>query len=256
MWRKFSDVWYLLTFNFICLLLQYKSKVSSWRSLQFDQGCALEAWTPLGLKMWRRKRNGRADFFRLESVRGLVRCEEKLKLRRKLRLTAPWPPDPLLKISQLLFSTGWAFHQQNPRKYLKNPPVGLMSPHITWRVHFQRIKVLNLFKMFRISKARTRRWSIVTPVTQWDLVQAAEQKVSGGQMTKLSSGLYRLLLLVSHHCCYEHSATLFLLQSEVQAQVCSSVSYCVVFRSKCKHKQNSELCCTKVCAVIYVDTNS
>ena len=152
MWRKFSDVWYLLTFNFICLLLQYKSKVSSWRSLQFDQGCALEAWTPLGLKMWRRKRNGRADFFRLESVRGLVRCEEKLKLRRKLRLTAPWPPDPLLKISQLLFSTGWAFHQQNPRKYLKNPPVGLMSPHITWRVHFQRIKVLNLFKMFRISK--------------------------------------------------------------------------------------------------------
>ena len=138
MWRKFSDVWYLVTFNFICLLLQYKSKVSSWRSLQFDQGCALEAWTPLGLKMWRRKRNGRADFFRLESVRGLVRCEEKLKLRRKLRLTAPWPPDPLLKISQLLFSTGWAFHQQNPRKYLKNPPVVLMSPHITWRVHFQR----------------------------------------------------------------------------------------------------------------------
>ena len=96
----------------------------------------------------------------------------------------------------------------------------------------------------------------MTPVTQLDLVQAAEQKVSSGQMTKLSSGLYRLLLLVSHHRCYEHSATLFLLQSQVLAQVCSSVSYCVVFRSKCKHKQNSELCCTKVRAVIYVDTNS
>ena len=151
MWRKFSDVWYLITFDFICLLLQFKSKVSSWRSLQFDQGCALEAWTPLGLKMWRRKRNGRADFFRLESVRGLVRCEEKLKLRRKLRLTAPWPPDPLLKISQLLFSTGWTFHQQ---KLLFNPSVVSMSSYLTRRVHFQRlmIQVLNLFKMFRISK--------------------------------------------------------------------------------------------------------
>ena len=124
-WHKFSEGWNLVTFVFICLLLQYKSKVSTLRSLQFDQGCALEAWTPLGLKIWRRKRNGRADFFRLESVRGLVRCEEKLKLRRKLRLTAPWPPDPLLKFSQLLFSTGSTFHQQSPRKCLKNSPVTL-----------------------------------------------------------------------------------------------------------------------------------
>ena len=43
---------------------------------------------------------------RLESVWGLVRCEEKLKLRRKLRLTAPDPQTPAKNLSLSSFQPG------------------------------------------------------------------------------------------------------------------------------------------------------